>query len=1033
MSQAPQKTHSLSRSNHCILLGLLAGCVSPFVYAQAPPAYRAEVFAGTYSPGDGPDAKRAMLLRPRRLYVYPDGRVILSEFTAPRIREWWPNGSIRTIAGNGYVGGATPGEPATRSPIYYVEGVVEDRRGGFYFSDVNVAYVRHVDASGINTLIAGNNGSTCGPDGAALETAIGLPDGLTLNNAGHLVIVERSNSRIRVLENGRLRTLAGTCTPGFSGDGGPANQAQLRFPSSAVFDSDGTMYIADRENHRIRAVSPAGVIRTVAGSEPGFSGDGGDPLRARLAVPDGVAIGPDGNLYIADTDNHRIRRVLLRANPPVIETFAGTGQPGYDGDGGQARSAMMFQPSDLGFDRNGNLFFSDTRNNLVRRISPEGIIQTVAGFPRFLGERTPPRNTLLHFPSSVAVDRQGRLLVADSENFRVRAIDATASTILGNGSVGNVNFSSSPLETPLHPNLTVAVLPSGRTFILSRERIFERLPQGEIVPFAGSGIFGSDGDGGPAVRASLRIPWSLAEDPAGNIYITDRADHRVRVVTPNGMISSFAGTGQAGYAGDGGPATAARFNEPTGIAMDGQGNVYIADNRNRLIRRVNRSGLIDVFSGTGSALGDGGPALRASFSDISNLAMDSNGNLWVADRGTHRIRRISPFGRIDTIMGTGGVGSLLGPGTETDPLRIPLGGALGWPLALAHAPDGTVYVADSHQQYIYKLSAPAAPVLQKISGDQQTAMIGSTLRPLQFRLTQSDSTPLANRTALLSVTRGAASLPASVTTNANGEATIPVSLGAIAGPVYVTATVDGVGVLVFHLLAVSPDTPLVSGIVNAASFRSLAGQSGAGSWITLFGSNLAATEAFPSGSLSNLLGGTQLLLGSTPLLLSYASPGQINAFIPREVEIGATRQLVVNRNGALSPPLTLRATRADPGIFLFPGSNRAVAFAADGSLIGPDRPPRPGEVIVLYGTGFGAVSPEAESTQPAPLDRLLRVAGETRVLVNGVECRVEFSGLTPGSVGLYQINFVLPPNLQSAPARLSIQVSGENAQEVQLR
>ncbi len=332
-----------------------------------------------------------------------------------------------------------------------------------------------------------------------------------------------------------IKTVAGTGAAGFSGDGGPASNAAINNPSDVTVDGVGNVYIADSKNHRIRVFQTNGVITTVAGSGTGgYSGDGGPATNAELNLPYCAVLDASGNLYIADRFNSRIRLVDTNG---VITTIAGNGTNGFGGDGGTATNAAMYWPTYLALDAFGNLFFSDTQNNRVRKVDTHGIVSTVAGngVKGYSGDRGAATNAVLNNPAGLALDQSGNLYVSDLLNQIIRKID------------------SSGIIT------TVAGTPQ-----------FPQYPE----------------DGVAATNSTLHNPTGLAFDGLGDLLIADQVNEEIRSVAPNGIISTVAGIFVPGFSGDGGAATNAQMSAPYGMAVDAAENLFIADYGNNRIREV---------------------------------------------------------------------------------------------------------------------------------------------------------------------------------------------------------------------------------------------------------------------------------------------------------------------------------------------------------------------------------------------------------------------------------------------------------------
>jgi sugar lactone lactonase YvrE len=358
-----------------------------------------------------------------------------------------------------------------------------------------------------------------------------------------------------------------------------------------------------------------GDISTVAGTGlPGFSGDGGPATGAKIYHPQGVVVDAAGNLYIADAYNSRVRRVDHVTG--LISTVAGNGGYGFSGDGGPATAAQLTEPFGLALDAAGDLYIADTSNQRIRMVDhATGLISTVAGtgVGGFNGDGGPATGADLYNPRGVAVDASGNLHIADLNNNRVRRVDHVT---------------------------------------------------GLISTVAGTGAVGFSGDGGPATSAQVAYPYQVAFDPAGNLHIVDNGNHRIRAVDHvTGLISTVAGTGVAGFSGDGGPATGAKLNIPFGLAFDGAGNLFIADKANYRVRVVDHvTGAISTVAGSGTPgfTGDGGPATAASLTGPFGVAVDSTGNLYIADADSDRVRKVEAIGAPPFLVPEAPFSALLG-------------------------------------------------------------------------------------------------------------------------------------------------------------------------------------------------------------------------------------------------------------------------------------------------------------------------------------------------------------------------------------
>lgn len=516
-------------------------------------------------------------------------------------------------------------------------------------------------------LISTVAGGGVGDGGSAINAPVASPESVFIDPAGNLYIADRDNRRIRKVDvtTGIITTVAGTGVNSFSGDNGPAIDATLSRPAGVTVDNAGNVYISDPGINRVRKVTAAtGIITTVAG---GGSVDANNQpaTSVMLSVPSGVAVDGAGNLFIAES--HRIRKVA--SGTGIISTIAGDGTPGFNGDNQPATAAKLNAPSSIAFDTAGNLLIADSGNIRVRKISiTTGIITTVAGNGNstFSGDNVVANVSPLGGPSGIAVDGNDNLYIADQNTRRIRKVTAATgimTTVAGREFSGfngdNQIGTSASLSTPRG----VATDATGNVYIADQSNNRIRLvtaATGIITTVAGNGTDAYTDGILLATSAALRGPTDVVFDGAGNFYIADSGNQRVRKVTAaTGIISTIAGTGVDGFNGDNQSAAAASLWDPKGIALDTDGNLYIAEQTSRRIRKVNAiTGVISTVAGGGAVYdpyNDNIPAVNATLLGPSGVAVDSFGNLFIAEYFGGRIRKVSAAtGVITTVASIGG-------------------------------------------------------------------------------------------------------------------------------------------------------------------------------------------------------------------------------------------------------------------------------------------------------------------------------------------------------------------------------------------
>jgi trimeric autotransporter adhesin len=684
-----------------------------FSYLPDLNAQTINTFAGDRT-GDGGPATSAYLGGSLGIALDRHGNLYIADPNNHRIRKVnTSEGTISTIAGTGQAGYNEDSKLATRATLNYPSDIAFDTLGNLYIADRANRRIRKINGiDGTISTVAGNGlFGYNGDGGLATEASLMGPLGIALDAEGNIYFSDENNV-VRKIANGIINTIAGVGWYGFEGDGGPATQARLAGPSRLVIDTQGNLLIADTNNHRIRKVDRnSGIISTIAGNgNYQYSGDGGPAINAGMQSPTSIGLDTAGNLFISERFGNRIRKI--NHSDGNINTIAGNGSSGFGGDGGSPLQASLASPVDVAVSSTGILYIADQGNHRIRRINADGsIISSIAGYgylqSGYCGDKYMASSACLNQPKDVAVDTLGNVYIADKYNFVIRKVnrDGIITTIAGNGSYGFSGDGGPAIKATLTSPNSVAVDRAGNIFIADQDNYRVRkvaVADGIITTVAGNGSYEHSGDGGPAINAGLRSVSAIALDDERNLYILDQVGVRVRKVNAeSGIISTVAGNGTNGFSGDGGLAINASFNYPMGITLDNTGNLYIADRQNHRIRKVDAlTGIITTIAGTGTNgfSGDGGPATNANFSLPSSVSVDAFGNIFISDQANGRIRKITrQDGLVKTVAGNGiswfaGDG---GPATDA---------SLYNPEGIAVDKAGTIYIADTQTHRIRAVS-----------------------------------------------------------------------------------------------------------------------------------------------------------------------------------------------------------------------------------------------------------------------------------------------------------------------------------------
>ena len=665
--------------------------------------------------GDGQRGIDVVLTLVDGIATDPRGNIYISHRSQNRIRKLSPNGTITTIAGNGIAGFSGDGVPALKSSLNFPAGLAFDK-GNLYVADRNNHRIRKIDSKGIISTVAGTGiPECCNDNGLAVEAHLHFPSDIDVDTEGNLYISDRSNNRIRkVNPDGIITTIAGLGKPGYGGDFGPADQALLKYPFGVSHDNKGNFYIADRGNNRVRKIDQRGIITTIAGDGThSFGGDYGPANQSSLAFPTDVIVDSLGMVYIADRNNNRVRKIDRLG---VITTLMGLSQTEFNGDNEISAETTLHLPFALALNGEDRLLVVDRNHFRVREVRLQSNqVETIAGNGTFLfrGDGGPGGGATLDAPSGIAVDSKGNVLFADRLHQRIRRVRSNGilETVIGNGKQGNEGNGRPGIEATLHLPEVLVMDHEDNIYLTQRTGnawiIRKSNAEGIITHFAGNGRQGNTGDGGPAIEASFHTISDIAADGSGNIFIADSINRNIRKVDKNGVISTIAeanleglgtevhpngivvdkvgsiffsdsgsskvykidtngaitliaGTGDFGDHGDEGPALEAGLRSPGGLAIGPDGFLYIAEQTTHRIRKVDSSGVITRYVGTGKFgySGDGGPAIEANIKTPFRMDFDREGNLYFSDRDNNRIRKVDPSGVITTIAGHSNIGWL---------------------------------------------------------------------------------------------------------------------------------------------------------------------------------------------------------------------------------------------------------------------------------------------------------------------------------------------------------------------------------------
>ncbi len=848
---------------------------------------------------------------------------------------------------------------------------------------------------------------------SALDSAFPQIDSLTLDSGGNAFFAAE-NCVYRLSPDGIVTLVAGTARPGYSGDGGPAVAAQLFNPNGLATDSLGNLFIADTGNARVRRVSPTGIITTIAGTgTPGSSGNNGPAVDSKI-IPRSLAVDSADNLYIGDISGNTLRKVgrsgiitagyslpirpwaiafdssgnLLIAEGDGLSTLSPggilTAIAPHDGVGCfLSYSPDAFCPVAVAAERNGSMVVVSSLANTVVRISSSWVrtVLTGGGQPGYSGDDGPPAKARINRPAALAVNEKGNILIGDTLNGRIRIIAGnTIATLAGGGKPGNSPDRAPATSAPLRSPAGVAVDDSGNVYIAdtANNRVRKVSATGLVTTVAGTGVAGYSGDGGPAIDAQLNSPEGVAVDNSGHIWIADTRNGRIRLVTIGGNILTPAGgeppACTPGYIGDHRcdlPQPAESLPRVTTVAVDTSSNYYFRFEGR--IRKVTPSGVVSAVAGNGVTgySGDDGPALLAQVSDIGGFAFDSLGQLLIADAASSRIRKVQSNGFIVAVAGNGSRGCS-GDGGPA------LQAQLARPVSLAVDKSGNIFIADSACNRIRMVSTSG--IITTVAGTNTTSTLAH-YGDGGFAL----SANLAAPTAIAFDSAG-------------------------------SLLVADSGHNAVRVLRSTTRNVVVSEVVDAASERTSAVSPG--KFVLIYGDNLAspglAVNQPSGGRVSTSLGSTSVSFGGIPAPVYYTLPSAVAALVPYTVT-GQTTNVTVTFQGQSSVPFTVPVAPVAPAFFSWTGwgSGQISGFnVANGQQNSAINPARIGEYVGLFATGEGLTTPDAVDGRLGTLP-WVQPRGEVTATIGGIPAPVQYAGSVYGVVaGVMQLNLQIPSGVQ---------------------
>ena len=822
-------------------------------------------------------------------------------------------------------------------------------------------------------------------DGApATQAGFSAITALATDAAGNVYVAD--DGRIhKIVPGGGTRTIAGFGVPGNSGDGGPAIFATTS-PNDIAVGPDGVIYISEAKSPRIRKVQADGTILTVALP--------GSPFGSVF-----VAVNGTGDLFISDSG--RVRKLTPDGRIASVAAFS-------------------YSTGGLTIDRDGNLFVVLIGPAQVWRIDDQGNQTLVAGGGQRVQDGVPAIQSALENPTRVAVDLAGNLYITGRNG--LRKVDR-------NGIITTLRSTENPDE----PYCCLVATDSSNAVYTTKpiytdyNRVWRITPDGIMHAFAGGGI----GDGGPAIRAFLSRSLALAMNGDGELHIADSGNNRIRKMDKYGVISTVAGTGVAGFSGDGGQANQAMLNGPGGVDFDAAGNMYISDTSNHRIRKVDRAGYISTIAGTGVGgyTGDGMPAIASAVNYPGKIIFDKSGTPHFVDSRNHLVRKITSTGILSTVAGNGvDIGCCL-------PVTVPIGDGgpatqaiLQLPNAIVFDPAGNLYIAEIYGR-IRKVTPNGSIITSfNVKGLNCLAIDSQG----NFYVSEYNSitkiNPAGERTRL-----------AGSDTNGNdafGVPSLEAVFGYVFdllldgnGHVLFTDNQSGTQSYIRRL---EPASIFPARVYNQASLRQdflSPGEIVSISWADREHVTNVAAAPGSDGRFPTTLAGTRVLFNGIAAPVLKIDSGEVIAVVPYSLAGAPGTFLQLEYLGKLSNAIAVPLRPTSPGIFTFPpGTTQAAALNEDFTTNSPSRRAGKGAVVMLFATGAGVLSPSVQDGTVVR-DALSKPVHPLAVQIDGVDAEVTYAGTAPGLIaGVLQVNVRVPRTVRSGVLPVVLTIAGAESQ-----